>query len=421
MINKQKVLLFISITFVIASFIFFLIPYLVTKTSIGWSYGEETGVIGDTIGGIVGPTVGFVGAILTFLAFYIQYQANQVQIRALNEQKISTKEQKKQMLLQQFESNFFVMINLHRQNVSELNYTKFDNGSSKTGVHRKVFRTIFREFIECFREVKGFSNSKNPNDYLIPVYRSELSEIINDNNIKNDSNNIEINLIELAIIDIAYSIVFYGINKESEPILRQRFKKRYNPSYFFPLLQYIKLKPKQENTHRWDIWLELRKYKGKELRTIIQEFYEYKRVTRKNRPFTPLSAKTRFLDYDEEFNKYYGGHLHRLGHYFRHLFQCYKYLNYHRDLSENEKYFYGKTLRAQLSNYEQAILFVNSISTLGMKWELTPEVEFLSESEVKSKSKLITRFNLIKNLPDYHLSGLKYKKYYPNVKYEADE
>lgn len=400
MFNKVKsdglaILAIILIVIGVILTLFFGLEFIlnINKLSYGPIDPSIWGQFGDVLGGVVGTVFTLAGTLLIYLSFRGQ-----------------TKQNKREA----FESNFFVMINLHRQNVSELNYTKFDNGSSRTALHRKVFRLIFREFIECFREVKGFSNSKNPNDYLKPEYRIKLTEIIN-------SNNKEIDIIELAIVDIAYSIVFYGINKESETILHQRFRRRYNPSYYYPLLQYIKLKPKQGNTVRWDIWLKLRLYSGKELRAIIQEFYEYKRVTKKKTSSKTLSAKTIFLDYAEEFNKYYGGHQHRLGHYFRHLFQCYKYLNYHNDLSEDEKYFYGKTLRAQLSTYEQAIFFVNSISTLGMKWELTPEVELLSEKEDKSNSKLITRFNLIKNLPDYHLTGLKYKKYYPNVKYEADE
>ena len=102
---------------------------------------------------------------------------------------------------------------------------------------------------------------------------------------------------------------------------------------------------------------------------------------------------------------YYNGHQHRLSHYFRHLFQSYKYLNSQKNLPEKEKYFYAKMLRAQLSTYEQALLFVNSLSSSGMNWELD------------STEKLITKFNLIKNLPDYLLPKINYKRYYPAVKY----
>ena len=124
---------------------------------------------------------------------------------------------------------------------------------------------------------------------------------------------------------------------------------------------------------------------------------------------------------DKKYEKYYGGHQHRLGHYYRHLFQSYKYLNYHKELTETEKKFYGKTLRAQLSTYEQALLFVNSLSSLGMKWEFTPEFELLDKKESRDNCKLITRYNLIKNLPGNHFFGLTYRTYYPKIYYENVE
>lgn len=70
-----------------------------------------------------------------------------------------------------------------------------------------------------------------------------------------------------------------------------------------------------------------------------------------------------------------------------------------------------------MSTYEQALLLVNSISSIGMKWEFTPDS---SESD-ENHSKLITKYNLIKNLPGQHLFGIRYKTYYPSVKYESDD
>ena len=40
---------------------------------------SETGPIGDTIGGIMNPFIALVGILLTFLAFYMQIKANQIQ------------------------------------------------------------------------------------------------------------------------------------------------------------------------------------------------------------------------------------------------------------------------------------------------------------------------------------------------------
>ena len=117
-------------------------------------------------------------------------------------------------------------------------------------------------------------------------------------------------------------------------------------------------------------------------------------------------------------DKYYGGHQHRLGHYFRHLFQSYKFLSLQTFLDADEKYFYGKTLRAQLSTYKQFILLFNSISSLGMKWEYTADIKDLPDDVIFDDFKFITRYNLIKNLPGSQYYDFTYRKFYPRVHFE---
>lgn len=57
------------------------LPLLLTRTALidGFGFDQSTGVIGDSIGGIVTPTLAFFGILLTFLAFYIQFKANEMQ------------------------------------------------------------------------------------------------------------------------------------------------------------------------------------------------------------------------------------------------------------------------------------------------------------------------------------------------------
>lgn len=350
---------------------------------------QTTGQFGDFIGGVVGTLFALAGTLLIYLSF---------------------KEQTTQNIKEGFETTFFELVNIHRDNVNQLNYTKFDNGSLRVAEHRKVFRQIFVEFLECFREVKKFSNSKKVEDYILPKHKLKLQEII-------DQNKIKVNIIEFALIDIAYSIVFFGIGEEGEIILRDKFKRKYNHEFFYHLLKFIKLKPKRENNIRWEKWETLLSYDYKKFNQTNNEYYNYRpHLSTQN-----LSFEVQLLIYNKEYSKYYGGHQHRLGHYFRHLFQSLKFVNYNTNLTDDEKYFYAKTIRAQLSTYEQALLFINSISTLGMKWEFTPEEHLLKKNEDIKNCKLITRYNLIKNLPGYHMFGLRYKSYYPNIKYETDE
>lgn len=62
------------------------LPYLLTQFSI--LDFTETGQIGDTIGGTMSPFVGILAAILTFMAFWIQYQANEEQRASIADKKL---------------------------------------------------------------------------------------------------------------------------------------------------------------------------------------------------------------------------------------------------------------------------------------------------------------------------------------------
>lgn len=84
-LNKSKgnwdrltiTLLIVSIILIVFSFF---APYLFTKPASNDSFDfTGKGEIGDVIGGIMNPFIALVGVLLTFLAFYMQIQANQLQ------------------------------------------------------------------------------------------------------------------------------------------------------------------------------------------------------------------------------------------------------------------------------------------------------------------------------------------------------
>lgn len=57
----------------------------------------------------------------------------------------------------------------------------------------------------------------------------------------------------------------------------------------------------------------------------------------------------------------------RFDHYFRHLYQIYKYVDKSDLISEDERYVYTCIIRSQLSDYELVMLFYNCITTNGQK------------------------------------------------------
>lgn len=112
--------------------------------------------------------------------------------------------------------------------------------------------------------------------------------------------------------------------------------------------------------------------------------------------------------YSFTFDNKYDGHQSRLGHYFRHLFQMVKFVDKEDCLTEEEKYFYVKTLRAQLSTYELAIFFLNSLSDFGKPWS-------------QEKIDLIEKYKFIKNIPFGFTFDINPKDFYPKIIFEADE
>ena len=77
------------------------------------------------------------------------------------------------------------------------------------------------------------------------------------------------------------------------------------------------------------------------------------------------------------------GHQSRLAHYYRHLYQTVCYVD--NQTLKIDKYEYVKTIRAQLTTHEQALLFINSLTPMGKGW---------------NAKDLLVRYRFIKNIPD---------------------
>jgi hypothetical protein len=138
---------FFLVLAIILIIVSFFSPYLFTLPSIISSIGfDDTGEIGDTIGGLMNPFIAIAGVIVTGLAFYIQYKANQIQQYQITRQNTDNE-------IQKFESQFYEMLRLHRENVTEMKITGYDfeekegfRKFEKITEGRKVFVTMQTEF-----------------------------------------------------------------------------------------------------------------------------------------------------------------------------------------------------------------------------------------------------------------------------------
>lgn len=270
-----------------------------------------------------------------------------------------------------FETKFFQLIEYHRRNIDEWEYRNPKSQKGEIISGNKVFISIHREIGEAIQILK--------NDLKI----NKLEKILSEKNIEKlesneNINNRKIELVELEIINLSYLIVFFGVSKESKPILEKILTERCEKKKILPILDFFQKKPA--------IWNK-EEYENTDFQDRIKKNYHY---------------------------KFFGGHQQRLGHYFRHLYQTVNYCNDSKVLKGkyNLKYEYLKTYRAQFSTYEQSIFTYNSISVLGRIWEL-------NQPSKEVNKQLITKYNLIKNIPAEFISEINLTDFYPDVDYEG--
>ncbi|AZJ35292.1 putative phage abortive infection protein [Tenacibaculum singaporense] len=333
----------------------FIAPYLLTKFSI--IDFTETGEIGDTLGGIMNPFIALGGALLTYLAFYMQFKANKLQreqfdIQIENEKKQfreEIKEQNEQFLKSQFENQFYEMIRLHKENVSEISISlKSHYLSGGQSIYsddkvsgREVFKYLLEEINLLYWITKEFFPKKSSN----------------------------------FLINMAYGVFFHGNNFDKK--LESKGPNDKNHVDFINSLINI------------NVWHSHGNYKG--LNQVVKRHTGFENAKELN-----------FILFE--------GHSSHLAHYYRHLYQTVKFVANQDEtkITYSEKRKYLRILRAQLSNQEQVLLFYNWKSGFGKNWENKTNRFFTDYRMIHNiyNDLLITDFNLIK------LFNLEKESYY---------
>lgn len=300
----------------------FLAPFIFTHLPVNENFDfRETGQVGDTVGGLMNPFIALAGVIVTGLAFYVQYKANQQQRELFEKEQQENKDglqaqinnQNEHLNLQQFESQFYEMLKLHRDNVTEMKIEGYDfkeGGGSlikyeKITEGRKIFVTMQKEL-----------------EVILYIYKTVNEKL------------------ERSGFEKCYELFFSGIDS-------------YEQKY-----------PSEEAFVR-----KVRRAREKHMEPEKFEMIVFNHERKK---------------YDENvslnFNyKPFSGHASRLGHYFRHLFLLVKSVANSTTVNNyGDRMKYLKILRAQLSNHEQILLFYNWLSSYGARWE-NKENKFFSE------------------------------------------
>lgn len=198
--------------FVAAITIICFMPYWFTSRSWFDLDFKGTGPIGDTIGGIMGPFIAIIAAILTFIAFWVQYQANLMQAAQFNDQADDT-------AIERFENKFYNLVEIHRNNANEVKI-----GTSTEG--RKAFISMFNELKFTYCLITDFYNKNHKKTFPKDDFSDEL------------------------LYNIAYLIFFFGVGQNSSPMVKDLIDKKYH-GFFLNVEEYIK---KHQN-----LWREERK------------------------------------------------------------------------------------------------------------------------------------------------------------------
>ncbi|MCH5715567.1 hypothetical protein [Niabella hibiscisoli] len=108
-LSSRNILIYLAAFLLITSaLLFFLGPDFIQAKYYYLCSQEKKGQMGDAFGGTMGPVIAWIAAILTFAAFYIQYEANK-------EQRNQFAKQANDTVIERFENRFFELIKLHRR------------------------------------------------------------------------------------------------------------------------------------------------------------------------------------------------------------------------------------------------------------------------------------------------------------------
>ena len=278
----------------------------------------------------MGPFIAIIAALLTFVAFWVQYEANI--------------KQREDISIERQEAKFYKMLDI---------YSAMTNGLEVHGIKGKeAFAELVGEFTFTFFTIDKIFNTIICNSTKLANSSTQIKALVNEFSADRNKYN-------EYITNLSYNLFFYGkhyvvvdIAHPEKTALGEEIKK-----YAF----------------------SLNRISGKGTFADYVKGGSFEIQV----PNSGLSAPL------------YEGHSDFLGHYFRHLYQMVKYVALLDEtlFDEETKAGYVKLLRAQMSDYEQILLFYNSLTEQGSAWNNKRGEHFPSEAG------FISRFRLIKNWP----------------------
>lgn len=284
--------------------------------------------------------------------------------RTLSSQSISFR-------MSSFESRFVKMIELQRDKTKQLSVPYTAKDKDGNGL-RPVLKgqDAISYFLSLYSEALSLVSDQFTEVQIRNLYRVQ-SVYLADCRIWGGAK-----LKDRTLSNIAYLITFIGVTKAGVELLKNKYFTKYDEGSINTLLRVFQLKLAGANDNGGGHAMQ-----------------EAQRVE---------NEEKKFVGFQQEF-----------GNYFRQLFQIVNHVNSQEWLKYGDKYGYVKMLRSQLSNQEEVLLFYNSISDVGMAWEY----ENKGRDEQDENLQLITKYNILKNIP-HNTTVPKVEDYYPLISYE---
>ncbi|MFA6152537.1 MAG: putative phage abortive infection protein [Chitinophagaceae bacterium] len=204
----------------------------------------------------------------------------------------------------------------------------------------------------------------------------------------------DITTLDNKLSDIAFDIFFFGIGTDSEKIFKD--DSTVSSQFYKDVRSALEYYQKEFSESNEDL-------------KCLSTFSIYENQTKG-------SLKVKGLFYEFE-TKYYpfDGHISRLGHYYRQLFQIVRYVVIQENdfLSKEEVLEHLKILRTQMSNHEQLLLYYNGMSGIGLKW---------TGDDKNDNRDYFKEYQMIHNLPLplAEIGHLPHIEYSPELRKEYD-
>ncbi len=325
---------------------------------------------------LMAPFAAVLGAVATFIAFYVQFSANQT----LREENRGLQEKNRMDVVT---AHFFELLRLHKENVNELTWREVAGGN---------------ELEKAVTEESGAQNNSNSLDEIDisslsnkddkPVTKYFDSLVQRQGKFLFDYCLTEFNLVYVLYKDFVQNTCESSINLvQTIKIAYNYFYKRCSINGFNIEDQLYKIYRNLKDADSYNGFLQI--CKGSFV-TIDAEIEKVLEKVFRTRQYFIANSENHCPPID------------MLNQYYRHLYMTVKYVAANKEIEYEKKRELLRILRAQMSRQEQILLFYNWISGNGIQWEK------MSEGDSHSNNHFFTDYRMIHNVNPFDCIFLEF-------------